>query len=43
MEMSGQIHAPDALPPGLELLVPVDRRLAPWRSTRGMEVQLHSF
>jgi hypothetical protein len=27
MEVSGQLHAPAALPPGKGLLVPLDRRL----------------
>jgi hypothetical protein len=35
MEVSGQLHAPAALPPGKEPLVPTDRRLGGPQSRYG--------
>jgi hypothetical protein len=35
MEVSGQHHAPAALPPGKEPLVPIDRRLGGPQSSSG--------
>jgi hypothetical protein len=35
MELSDQIHAPAALPPGKELQVPLDRRLSGPQSRSG--------
>jgi hypothetical protein len=35
MEVSGQLHAPAALPPGKETLVPMDRRLGGPQSRSG--------
>jgi hypothetical protein len=35
MEVSGQLHAPAALPPGKEPLVPIDRRLGGPESRSG--------
>jgi hypothetical protein len=45
MEVGGQIHAPAALPPGTEPLVPIDRRLVgpQSRSERGGEEKESSF
>jgi hypothetical protein len=35
MEVNGQLHAPAALPPGKEQLVPLDRRLGGLQSSSG--------
>jgi hypothetical protein len=38
MEVSGQLHAPAALPPGKDLLYPWDRRLGGPQSRAGYEI-----
>jgi hypothetical protein len=43
MEVSGQLHAPAALPPGEDPLVPIDRRLGGLQNLSGRGGEEKSF